>query len=1059
MKRRLTPFVPFLLCLSLCLALTTLFFPTDTSVQAQTYLNAWRTFDPFDGAIGNWFWTATQTPDNAIWFGTDRGVLRYDGLWRAYGEAEGLPAGSVRTLLLDRSGRLWATTRQGVAYLDGERWVVEGEAQGLAAQAFLSLIELPDGTLWAGSVNGLFARNPTEGLWQAVSGVPVVQIDALALTADGAVWLASANRLFRREGGHWREIPLDVNGNPLSSRITALAPADDGSLWVATSGHGVAHLFPQLVRWYDRRNGLPEDNVLSLLVTREGDVWVGTNGGGVGYWHQGEWSQLDFTDGLAANFVTTIFRDRDGMMWFGTVAGISRYDTRTWTTWEDNENAPLTRILTLLVDDRGQVWAGTYGEGLFRFDGTRWASVTVLDRRNGLPVLYFESSFQSADGALWFGSNGYGVIRYRDGLIEQWTTADGLAHDQVVAIAQTPDGAMWFGLLDHGLSRWDGQTWKQITTADGLIADEVQALQVDGQGRLWVGTAAGVSMYDGAWHSYTAEDGLAAADVNDIALARDGSLWFATWGGGVSRLHEGRWTTYTTADGLLAPGVDAVWADPHSDRVWFGTVSGLCVFDGQTWQSYGVAQGIGVGRVYEVVGSADDGIYLGTETGVVRFHPDRTPPQVRIAAVNGLMPSTTTVSISPDDFLRIGWEGHDLVTASGALFYQYRLHGYDADWHQTRTPMATYSPLPEGAYRFEVQARDTGLNYSESVFLDLIVKRPPSTIWVPWVGPVRAELVLIGVALATVFVLVSVYAVWSTLTRLAMSRQAVERRFNPYVAGAPIRDAAMFYGREALLREIVDAVHHNSLMIHGERRIGKTSLLYQIQKRLQGYEDAEYHFFPVYIDLEGTPEPEFFHRLMEGVLEALAEPLQAMENRQELHYYQKEKPEAYEDRDFRRDLRLIIDFLKERYHRQPRLIFLLDEIDILNSYDQLTQQQLRRILQDAFAQNVSTVVAGVHISKSWDRQESPWYNMFVEVPLPPFDRKEAEKLMREPVARFYKWEDDAIHYVYARSQGRPHRIQQICLEAVNSMLDDHRKRITLEDVKKAYERIIANDND
>jgi ligand-binding sensor domain-containing protein len=703
-------------------------------------LNAWRTFDPFDGAIGNWFWTATQTPDNAIWFGTDQGVLRYDGIWRAYGEAEGLPFGSVRMLLLDRNGRLWATTRQGVAYLDGEGWVLEGEAQGLPAQAFLSLAELPDGTLWAGSTNGLFARHAAEGVWQPVAGVPVASIDILTVTADGIIWLASGNRLFRYQDDRWQEIALIVNGNPLPSRITALASDGNGSLWLATSGHGVAHLFSQAVRWYNRRDGLPEDNVLSLWVTREGDVWVGTNGGGVGYWHRGEWSQLDFTDGLAANFVTTIFQDRDGMLWFGTVAGISRYDTHTWTTWEDDEYAPLTRVLTLLMDDRGQVWVGTYGQGLLRFDGTRWSEVTVLDKRSGLPILYFESSFRAADGSLWFGSNGYGVIRYQDGLIEQWTTADGLAHDQVIAITQTPDGAMWFGLLGHGLSRWDGRTWQSLTTDDGLIANDVQALQVDAGGRLWVGTMTGAAMYDAAWHRYRVEDGLAAADVNDIALARDGSLWFATWGGGVSRLHDGQWTTYTTADGLLAPGVDAVWADPDSDRVWFGTVSGLSVFDGQTWQSYGVAQGIGIGRVYEVIGGPADSIYLGTETGVVRFQPDRTPPRVRIAAVNGLMPATTTVSISPDDFLRIGWEGSDLVTAANALFYQYRLHGHDHAWHETRTPMATYSPLPEGAYRFEVRARDTGLNYSESVFLDLVVQRPPSTIWVPWLGPVRARM-------------------------------------------------------------------------------------------------------------------------------------------------------------------------------------------------------------------------------------------------------------------------------------------------------------------------------
>jgi len=44
--------------------------------------------------------------------------------------------------------------------------------------------------------------------------------------------------------------------------------------------------------------------------------------------------------------------------------------------------------------------------------------------------------------------------------------------------------------------------------------------------------------------------------------------------------------------------------------------------------------------------------------------------------------------------------------------------------------------------------------------------------------------------------------------------------------------------------------------------------------------------------------------------------------------------------------------------------------------------------------------------------------------------------------------------VWERSGGRPHRIQQIAREAVNLMLDDHRRRITLTDVRRAYERIV-----
>src|SRR5690606_31995768 len=99
----------------------------------------------------------------------------------------------------------------------------------------------------------------------------------------------------------------------------------------------------------------------------------------------------------------------------------------------------------------------------------------------------------------------------------------------------------------------------------------------------------------------------------------------------------------------------------------------------------------------------------------------------------------------------------------------------------------------------------------------------------------------------------------------------------------------MFYGRRALLQRIVDTLHNNSIMIHGERRIGKTTLLIQLGRVLREVDDPDYWFVPVYVDLEETKEPEFFHYLMEEILnvagklpEAESEILPPLQN---LRYY------------------------------------------------------------------------------------------------------------------------------------------------------------------------------
>lgn len=1061
MRKHLSPIFPLAFCLAVCLGIAGL----SRSAQAQSYLDAWRTFDQFDGAVGNWIYSTEQGTDATLWFGTDQGILRYNGVWRAFGEAEGIPAGAVRSLLLDTEGDLWAATAGGVARLQDDTWVIQGEEDGIVSAPFAALAQRDDGDILAAGKLGLFVRDSQTQKWERIGDSPVNDISALAVDAQDQIWLAGGSLLYRYQQNGWRPVLLQHDGLPIESDISVLEPSVDGSLWIAVDNLGIAHLTTAGVSWHSTGNGLSLAQVLALFEAAPGDLWVGTNGGGVGHWVNDTWEEFTISDGLAANFVTEIFRDRDGVFWFGTVAGISFHDSSSWRQWGAESDVPAgsisdgptSRVKALVEDDEGRLWVGTFGEGVYLFDGNHWQTPQDIGFTEVPDTPYIESGFISADGSAWFGANRGGVVHFPQGddKVEHLTPGEGLSGDTVVAISQTPDGVMWFGIYQRGIDRWDGKNWSHITIEDGLISDNVQALFVDSGGRLWVGTEQGLSVLEnGGWRSITDQQGLAGLDVSAISEGHDGGLWFATWGDGVSKYLNDVWTTYTTSDGLLAPGVEAVWADPASPRVWFGTVSGLSEFDGRSWQNYGISNGLNIGRVQALHSRGEDGISLGTTEGLAQFWPDQTPPSVSIEAINGMAPVNAQAEVSPEDTIRIDWEGRDLLTAASDLFYLYRMTGYDADWQQTRRPQTTYPPLPEGSYTFEVQVRDTGLNYSAPVALALRVQRQPSTVWLPAIGNVRAEVALAGVAVLSGLAVLGIYAAWSTLARRAMAHQAVERRFNPYVAGSPIREDTMFYGRAQLLKEVESTLHKNSVMIHGERRIGKTSLLFQLLQRLQNKTDGEYRFIPVFIDLEGTPEPQFFHRLMEGALDAVHNQLPDLPQNEDLFFSHLNNGETYEDRYFRRDLRALIDDLKTHLNQQPRLVLLLDEADIMNTYDTITQQQLRRILQDAFAHNVGVVVAGVNISKSWDRVESPWYNMFIEMAMPPFDRQEAERLMREPVAQFYRWDKDAIHYVYAQSQGRPHRIQQICLEAVNCMLDQKRRRIMMADVQQAYERIL-----
>jgi uncharacterized protein YejL (UPF0352 family) len=274
----------------------------------------------------------------------------------------------------------------------------------------------------------------------------------------------------------------------------------------------------------------------------------------------------------------------------------------------------------------------------------------------------------------------------------------------------------------------------------------------------------------------------------------------------------------------------------------------------------------------------------------------------------------------------------------------------------------------------------------------------------------------------------------------------------------------MFFGRHELLQRIVSTLHNNSIMIHGERRIGKTTLLYQLANTLRQINDRDYWFVALYVDLEGTTETTFFHLLMEEIVHHIYTlddlDTQHLATLDGLHYHSAQAS-SYSDREFSRDLRQIIAVLEaygaeHRPGKQLRLILLMDEMDTVSRFNHLIQQQLRRIFMREFAVSLGAVVAGIEISKDWERIESPWFNMFNEIAMQPFTRQESIQLLVEPVRGYYLYEPEALDFILHQSDGRPYRLQQYGLEAVNEMLRHKRRRITQRDALIAHQIILEN---
>ncbi|HBZ46832.1 MAG TPA: hypothetical protein DEO93_06070, partial [Stenotrophomonas sp.] len=211
--------------------------------------------------------------DGGLWVG-----FRYGGVSRVertgvhhYGSAAGLPTSTVFRFAEDGEGRLWAATFTGPLFLQGQRWVRPTQAMGYPGRQARTLFTDREGTLWIATEAGMVLLRRGASAFERVPA-RVGRVSQIAQAPDGAIWVAEADGGVR---------PLSGQGDAVES--AGLLFDRDGVLWATTLGTGLVRRSPQRnqaeVERFRRVDGLSSDYAQPLLEDREGNVWVGGSRG------------------------------------------------------------------------------------------------------------------------------------------------------------------------------------------------------------------------------------------------------------------------------------------------------------------------------------------------------------------------------------------------------------------------------------------------------------------------------------------------------------------------------------------------------------------------------------------------------------------------------------------------------------------------------------------------------------------------------------------------------------------------------------------------------------
>lgn len=399
----------------------------------------------------------------------------------------------------------------------------------------------------------------------------------------------------------------------------------------------------------------------------------------------------------------------------------------------------------------------------------------------------------------------------------------------------------------------------------------------------------------------------------------------------------------------------------------------------------------------------------------------------------------TEACVSPNTF-SVFVTGGDLDSNPNLVKYLFHLEGYEQDWFVTGQSNIRYSGIPPGEYRLWAQAVDQDLVYSEPISLSITI--------LPyfWQTPVFALGSIAGLALAGV-------ASYRVARRYRAAR-AVRRGFNPYEAGRPIVEPERHFGREDVIRFILNGLPRNHFAVYGPRRIGKTSLLHQLENRIAALRDPEATFLPVFVELQRAGPADLFYVMMHPIAAA------ARRRAPTLDLIADTRREGYDNIDFVDDLQRVVDALDAAGGKSAQIVLLIDEGDQINELDIAAQRQLRGVFMEAIGRRLTMIWSGAQIQPVRD-YASPWYNLFAqEIRLDALDEADARALIVKPAKGVYRYTDEALERILELTGRRPYAIQRLCHTLINRALAREKSRrsqgpitIALDDVEAAREAL------
>ena len=498
-----------------------------------------------------------EDPNGNIWIGTINGLCMFDrkkeifvNPFRHVKNDSLRMDGNIYGLCLDQSGNLWIKTLDALFSYDiySKKFTHSFEEKGLIDnypdQGNLPVIEDKNGNLLVGSKEGLgfldFKRRQFKRYLHSSANYKTISdntITSLLEDNEGNIWVGTQNGLneFNSKGETFHNIFLSKLDTGKENTIISLVQGDKGVLWIGTpeaifkyyTSSGRLERIPYV---YWENDMVPVHDVSFMLMDRSSILWIGVTQGLIKYdtkprkfklYRKNDIGYPDFS----SNDIGSLLEDNDGKIWFGTWGlGLNIYDRETQKVvlYSSRKKDPRFRIsddyVRVIFKDRNQtIYIGTIN-GFDVYDRETKTFSPFCNKFNAASCNFIRNNrkyctIEDHAGNFWIGTSA-GLHEYdaKFNLFRNYNslTSNSINHDLkiVYSLCEDKEGFIWIG-TDNGLIRFDPMKLESRIynrtedSHDGsLSSNSIYSLFEDSKGILWVGTASGLDRYDSKKDSF-----------------------------------------------------------------------------------------------------------------------------------------------------------------------------------------------------------------------------------------------------------------------------------------------------------------------------------------------------------------------------------------------------------------------------------------------------------------------------------------------------------------------------------------------------------------------------